>query len=57
MLGTEQRVKMLRCPDGAADMVLDTDAFNEIDDQYAIAYAVSAGKRTWKKNAGEARRR
>ena len=44
MLTTEQRVKMLRCPAEAADMVLDTDAYNEIDDQFAIAYALSAGK-------------
>lgn len=44
MLTTEQRVKMLCCPAEAADMVLDTDAYNEIDDQFAIAYALSAEK-------------
>lgn len=32
---------MLQRPAGPIDMVLDTDAYNEIDDQYAIAYALS----------------
>lgn len=32
------RVKNLQVPTGKIDVVLDTDAFNEIDDQYAIAY-------------------
>ena len=44
MLTTEQRVRMLQCPQGSVDMVLDTDAYNEIDDQYAIAYALRASK-------------
>lgn len=34
----EQRLKNLKCPTGIVDVVLDTDAYNEIDDQYAIAY-------------------
>ena len=34
----EQRLKNLSVPAGKIDVVLDTDAFNEIDDQYAIAY-------------------
>ncbi len=42
MLTTEQRIKMLSCPKGKVDMVLDTDAFNEIDDQFAISYAMHA---------------
>ena len=42
MLTQAQMSKMLMCPDGPIDMVLDTDAYNEIDDQYAIAYAVRA---------------
>ncbi len=46
MLGTEQRVRLLRCPDGPVDMVLDTDAYNEIDDQFAISYALRAQKLT-----------
>ena len=34
----EQFFKNLLPPDGNADMVLDTDAYNEVDDQFAIAY-------------------
>ncbi len=37
-----QRLQMLECPRKPIDMVLDTDAYNEIDDQYAIAYAMAA---------------
>jgi inosine-uridine nucleoside N-ribohydrolase len=33
---------MLASPTGLVDMVLDTDAYNEIDDQFAIAYALHA---------------
>ncbi len=32
----------MECPAGPVDMVLDTDAYNEIDDQYAISYAIYA---------------
>lgn len=42
MLTTEQRLSMLQAPTGKVDMVLDTDAYNEIDDQFAIAYALTA---------------
>ena len=42
MLTQEQRARMTECPKGPVDMILDTDAYNEIDDQYAIAYAVCA---------------
>ena len=34
----EQRMKNLNVPQGKIDVVLDTDAYNEIDDQFAIAY-------------------
>ena len=34
----EQRIKNLSVPQGKIDVVLDTDAYNEIDDQYAISY-------------------
>lgn len=34
----EQRMKNLSVPTGKVDVVLDTDAYNEIDDQFAIAY-------------------
>ena len=33
----EQRIKNLSTPTGKIDVVLDTDAYNEIDDQFAIA--------------------
>ncbi len=33
-------LKMLEKPQGIVDMVLDTDAYNEIDDQFAISYAL-----------------
>lgn len=39
----EQRLKNLCVPTGAIDVVLDTDTFNEIDDQFAIAYLLRAG--------------
>lgn len=45
MLTNEQRVKNLRVPVGAVDLVLDTDAYNEIDDQFAIAYMLSYADR------------
>ncbi|MDR2648621.1 MAG: nucleoside hydrolase [Clostridiales bacterium] len=31
-------ISRLQRPQGSADVVLDTDAFNEIDDQYALSY-------------------
>ena len=34
----QQRIKNLSIPKGKIDVVLDTDAYNEIDDQFAIAY-------------------
>lgn len=34
----EQRIRNLTVPQGKVDVVLDTDAYNEIDDQFAIAY-------------------
>ena len=34
----EQRIKNLSVPQGNVDVVLDTDAYNEIDDQFAISY-------------------
>ncbi len=38
----EQRTKNLSVPNGKADVVLDTDAYNEIDDQFAIAYLLKS---------------
>ena len=37
-----------RCParpDGLIDMILDTDTYNEIDDQFAVSYMLAAPER------------
>ena len=39
---TEQRLKNLSVPSGPVDVVIDTDAYNEIDDQFAIAYLLKS---------------
>ena len=39
----EQYFKNLQVPGSKVDVVLDTDAFNEIDDQFAIAYLLRSG--------------
>lgn len=41
----EQRIQNLSVPAQKADVVLDTDAYNEIDDQFAIAYLLKSEKR------------
>ena len=38
----EQRFKNLSVPTGKIDAVLDTDAYNEIDDQFAISYMIKS---------------
>ena len=38
----EQRIKNLSVPKGKIDVILDTDTFNEIDDQFAIAYMLKS---------------
>lgn len=38
----EQRLKNLSVPDRMVDVVLDTDAYNEVDDQFAIAYLLNS---------------
>lgn len=38
----EQRIRNLSVPNGKIDVVLDTDAYNEIDDQFAIAYMLKS---------------
>ena len=39
-LDDDLRLARLRPPDGPAAMVLDTDTYNEIDDQFALVYAL-----------------
>ena len=38
----KQRIKNLSVPTGKVDVVLDTDAYNEIDDQFAISYMIKS---------------
>lgn len=38
----EQRLKNLSVPKGKIDVVLDTDTYNEIDDQFALAYLLAS---------------
>lgn len=38
-------IKRLRLPEGLVDVVLDTDTYNEIDDQYALAYLIKSDDR------------
>ena len=46
LLKDYERLKMLEIPEnGILDIVLDTDAFNEIDDQFAIMYALRSKER------------
>ena len=42
MISEAQRLLSLECPKGKIDLVIDSDTYNEIDDQFAIAYAVHA---------------
>ena len=45
MLTHEQRLSMLDTPKWPIDVVIDTDAYNEIDDQFAISYALRCPER------------
>ncbi len=42
MLSEAQRILNMECPRGPVDLVIDSDAYNEIDDQFAISYAIHA---------------
>ena len=41
----QQLLQNLNTPTGVVDVVLDTDAYNEIDDQFAISYAMRSPER------------
>lgn len=41
----EQYLKNLKAPSGKVDVILDTDAYNEIDDQFAISYMLLSGEK------------
>lgn len=38
-------IRALTLPDGRLDMVLDTDTYNEVDDQFALSYALLSPER------------
>ena len=42
----EQFFRNLDIPKGKIDVVLDTDAYNEIDDQFAIGYLIKQQENT-----------
>ena len=44
-MNIEQRIKNLSVPCGKIDVVLDTDAYNEIDDQFALAYLIKSDEK------------
>lgn len=39
-MNNEQFLKNLDVPNGTIDVILDTDAYNELDDQFAVAYLI-----------------
>ena len=41
----EQYLKNLTVPQGPVDVVLDTDTYNEIDDQFALSYLIRSGEK------------
>lgn len=41
-MNIEKRLKNLSVPNGKIDVVLDTDTYNEIDDQFALAYLLAS---------------
>ena len=45
MLTHEQRLAMLDTPSWPIDIIIDSDTFNEIDDQFAISYALRSQDR------------
>jgi len=45
LLSDAVRLDRLTHPAGIVDLVLDTDTFNEIDDQFALVYAMGSGDR------------
>ena len=44
-MNTENLIKKLSTPNAVVDAILDTDAYNEIDDQFAIAYMLLSPER------------
>ena len=44
-MNLEQYIKNLEVPKGKIDVVLDTDAYNEVDDQFALAYLLKSSEK------------
>ena len=42
MMDQDQRIRNMNHPEGPVDLIIDSDAYNEIDDQFAISYAIHA---------------
>ena len=42
---SEKMSKRLQVPDHPVDVILDTDAYNEIDDQFAISYLIRSSEK------------
>lgn len=45
VLSPEENMRRLVLPEGRLDMVLDTDTYNEVDDQFALSYALLSPER------------
>lgn len=45
MLSEEERIRRLAPPKGKVHVVIDTDTYNEVDDQFALAYAQMSPER------------
>ena len=45
MMSDEEMLRRLTLPEGRLDMVLDTDTYNEVDDQFALAYCLLSPER------------
>ena len=44
-MNAAQRLLNMECPKGPVDLVIDSDTYNEIDDQFAISYALHASEK------------
>ena len=44
-MSDEEMLRRLTIPEGRLDMVLDTDTYNEVDDQFALAYSLLSPER------------
>ncbi|CAA9323682.1 MAG: Inosine-uridine preferring nucleoside hydrolase, partial [uncultured Chloroflexia bacterium] len=45
MLSSEARLQLLTPPNGSVNVVIDTDTFNEVDDQFALVHALLSPER------------